>query len=255
MAQGALDRQIDRLRGMIDGARRSVALTGAGVSTESGIPDFRSPGGIWSRMQPIVYQEFIASEAARLEDWRRRFAMNADFARAEPNPGHVGLARLVASGRVATLITQNIDGLHGRAGTPPERLIEIHGNATHGHCLDCRRPMSLEDARSVIAATGASPRCACGGLVKAAVVSFGESLPAALLTRAVKAARAADLFLVVGSSLVVQPAASLPEAAKGNGARLVIVNREATPLDALADLVVRASIGGVFVALCPQLVN
>jgi NAD-dependent deacetylase len=256
MAQDAPDKsEIARLREFLDAARHVVVLTGAGISTESGIPDFRSPGGIWSRMAPITYQEFVASEAARLKDWRRRFVMNEAFAEATPNAGHRGLALMAAQGRIATIVTQNIDGLHQRAGTPAERLIEIHGNATHAHCLECRTSMTLAAARKMIEATGASPRCGCGGLVKAAVVSFGESLPADVLARATNATRSADVFLVVGSSLVVQPAASLPEAAKANSSRLVIINREATPLDPLADLTIRAPIGRVFVALCPQLVN
>ena len=256
MAQdGACNGEIAALRRLVEGAARIVALTGAGISTESGIPDFRSPGGLWSKMRPITYQEFCASEEARLEDWRRRFKMNADFAAARPNAGHRGLVRLAEEGRLLAVITQNIDGLHQRAGLRAELLIEIHGNSTHGHCLDCRAEMSLAEVREIIDATGAGPRCACGGLVKAAVVSFGERLPERDLLRAAKLAAEADLFLVVGSSLQVQPAASLPLAARRAGARLVLINRDATPLDQAADLIVRASIGAVFTALYPQLVN
>ena len=251
---GAFNGELAALRRLIDGAARVVALTGAGISTESGIPDFRSPGGLWSKMRPITYQEFCASEEARLEDWRRRFKMNADFAAARPNAGHRGLVRL-AEGRLLAVITQNIDGLHQRAGLPAELLIEIHGNSTHGHCLDCRAEMSLAKVREIIDATGAAPRCACGGLVKAAIVSFGERLPEKDLFRAARLAAEADLFLVVGSSLQVQPAAALPLAARRAGARLALINREATPLDPAADLIVRTPIGAVFAALYPQLVN
>lgn len=246
---------ITALRRLIESSSRIVALTGAGISTESGIPDFRSPGGIWTRMRPISYQDFVASEAARLEDWRRRFAMNANFAAAEPNAGHFGLARLAADGRLAAVITQNIDGLHQRAGLPPERLIEIHGNATHGSCLDCRAPMPLAVVRRLIDTTAASPRCGCGGWVKAAIVSFGERMPEEAMRRAAELARSAELFLVIGSSLQVQPAASLPTMAKQAGAALVILNRDATPLDGIADLLVRQPIGTAFVALNPQVVN
>jgi NAD-dependent deacetylase len=247
--------EIAGLRRLIESSERIVALAGAGISTESGIPDFRSPGGLWTRMKPITYQEFVASEKARLEDWRRRFAMNEAFARAEPNAGHRGLTLLGNEGKLGTLVTQNIDGLHQRGGFPAERLIEIHGNATHGRCLDCRRTMALADVREAIDRTGRSPRCACGGPVKAAVVSFGEAMPEDRMRRATEAARGADLFLAIGSSLQVQPAASLPLTAKRSGAAFVILNREETPLDGAADLIVRQPIGAVFVALYPQLVN
>jgi NAD-dependent deacetylase len=240
----------------IRASKRIVALTGAGISTESGIPDFRSPGGLWTRgIKPITYQDFRSSEEARLEDWRRRFKMNADFAAAEPNAGHIGLARLSNEGLLHTLITQNIDSLHRRAGSPPEDLIEIHGNSSEGRCLDCRMPMALETVRTLIDETGASPRCACGGHVKAAVISFGERVPDELMRRASAAAEAADLFLVIGSSLQVQPAATLPLIAKRSGAAVAIINRDATPFDQLADFVVHRPIGTFFSALYPQLVN
>jgi NAD-dependent deacetylase len=247
--------EVAELRRLIDAARRIVALTGAGISTESGIPDFRSPGGLWTRMRPITYQEFVASEAARLEDWRRRFVSNEAFAAAEPNAGHRGLVRLAEEGRLAAVLTQNIDGLHQRAGLRPEQLIEIHGNATRGRCIECGAAMSLADVRRIIDASGASPRCDCGGLVKAAVISFGERVPSAALEAASRFAEDADLFLVLGSSLQVQPAATLPLVAKRAGASLAIVNRDETPLDPHADVVLHRAIGSVFAALYPQLVN
>jgi NAD-dependent deacetylase len=245
--------EVAKLAGLIAAARRIAVLTGAGISTESGIPDFRSPGGIWSRMKPITYQEFVASEEARLEDWRRRFVMNAEFARAAPNAGHRAMTLLHEEGRLAGLITQNIDGLHQRAGFPPEDLIEIHGNATRGRCLDCRKEMTLEAVRAATDSSGRSPRCGCGGLVKAAVVSFGESMPQADMKRAAEIAADSDLFLVIGSSLLVQPAASLPVIAAGSGARLAIVNRDPTPLDSHANLLVRDMIGTCFTEIYPQL--
>jgi NAD-dependent deacetylase len=247
--------EIAALRRLIDASDGIVALTGAGISTESGIPDFRSPGGVWTRMKPITFQEFVASEGARLEDWRRRFVSNAKFADAQPNAGHHGLVRLAEEGRLSAVITQNIDGLHQRAGLAPKRLIEIHGNATRGRCIECGVPMSLAAVRRIIDDTGASPRCDCGGLVKAAIISFGERMPIEELEAASRLAQSADLFLVVGSSLQVQPAAMLPLTAKHAGARLAIVNREATPLDGHADVIVRRAIGAVFAALYPQLVN
>jgi NAD-dependent deacetylase len=232
---------------LIEDVRCVVVFTGAGISTESGIPDFRSPNGIWSKIKPIYYDEFVSSETARLEDWRRRFHFRDEFRAAEPNVAHLAIARLVAEGRVNAVITQNIDGLHQRAGVPQDRLIEIHGNATHATCLDCGRRHELDTMEEVIARTGHSPRCtACGGLVKAAVISFGQAMPTLEMMRAEHAIEEADLFLAVGSSLQVQPAASLPMAAKYQGARLVIVNRDPTPLDAIADHVMRGAIGDVF---------
>ena len=256
MAAGASGNgEIAALRAMLDEAERVVVLTGAGISTDSGIPDFRSPGGLWTRMKPITYQEFVASEAARLEDWRRRFKMNENFARAEPNAGHLGLVHLAQSGRLAGLITQNIDGLHQRSGLQSDLIVEIHGNATHGRCLDCRAPMELREVKRRIDETGASPHCACGGPVKAAIISFGESMPEEAMDRAIRLARSSDLFLAIGSSLQVQPAASLPLLAKKSGARLAIINRDRTTLDADSELLVRAPIGVVFRSLYPQLIK
>jgi NAD-dependent deacetylase len=246
MLPEALDKAASRLGAWIQEADRIVAFTGAGISTESGIPDFRSPGGIWSQMQPITYQEFIASEEARREDWRRRLAMNDQLAQAEPNLGHRALASLVRSGKGLGIVTQNIDGLHQRSGVPAARLVELHGNATRGRCLDCRTVMSLDQVRAAIAASGASPRCVCGGLVKAAVVSFGQAMPEREMARAAEWAGMCDLFLAIGSSLVVHPAATIPLLASHAGARLVIVNRETTPLDEAADLVVHSAIGPLF---------
>jgi NAD-dependent deacetylase len=233
-------------------ARRAVVLTGAGISTESGIPDFRSPGGIWTRMKPILFETFLRSEAARLEDWRRRFEMARLFAGAEPNAAHRGVARLAREGGIALVVTQNIDGLHARAGTPPDRLVEIHGTAAHAACLDCGRRHELDWAQERIATTGAAPRCDCGGLVKAAVVSFGQPMPEPLVSRAVAAAASADLFVSLGTSLVVYPVAALPRIAWQAGARLVIASRDATELDADADLVIRTSLAATFATLEPQ---
>lgn len=232
---------------LIRDAHTVCVFTGAGISTESGIPDFRSPNGIWSKVDPIYFDEFVASETARLEDWRRRFRFRDEFRAADPNVAHRVIAEMILSGKANAVITQNIDGLHERAGVPTDRLIEIHGNATFATCLDCGLRHELDDMEAEIAATGRSPRCrACGGLVKAAIVSFGQAMPGREMTRAEHALSECDLFLAVGSSLQVQPAASLPVAAKYGGARLVIVNRDPTPLDDLADHVLRGPIGAMF---------
>lgn len=227
-------------------SRRAVVFSGAGISTESGIPDYRSPGGIWTRMKPILFDEFLASEAARLEDWRRRFRMSREFKAAEPNAGHRAVARLVGAGRVAAVVTQNIDGLHQRAGAAAERVIEVHGNAHGAACLACGTATTLAAVEAEIAASGRAPACAaCGGIVKSTIISFGQPMPAAAMARASEAAADCDLFLAVGSSLVVHPAAGLPLLARSRGARLVILNREPTALDGEADLVLRGPIGAV----------
>ena len=238
------------LADLIGAAHRVVIFTGAGISTESGIPDFRGPNGLWTRIKPIYFDDFVSSEDARLEDWRRRFTFNRQVAAAEPNRAHKAIARLVAGGKVTAVITQNIDGLHQRAGVPSEHIIEIHGNATHATCLDCDHPHGLDEMEAEIARTGRAPVCrTCGGLVKAAVISFGQAMPVREMMRAEHAVQRSDLFLAVGSSLQVQPAASLPMAAKYAGANLVIVNRDPTPLDGIADHVLRGSIGEVFSAV------
>src|SRR5436190_3842569 len=236
--------EIDRLREMIDGARRMVAFTGAGVSTESGIPDFRSPGGIWTKYQPIYFDDFMSSEEMRREAWRRKFATDETMLKAEPNAGHRALAKLVEQGRMAAVITQNIDGLHQASGIPPEKVIELHGNTTYATCLDCGQRYEIADLRAIFEKTGAVPPCSeCLGHVKTATVSFGQSMPVLAMQRAEQETRAADLFIVLGSSLVVYPAAGFPQLAKHNGAKLVIVNREPTPLDQMADLVLHEAIG------------
>ncbi len=235
---------IAELRRMIEDAHRIVVFTGAGISTESGIPDFRSPGGIWTKLRPIDFSEFLASEEARRESWRRRFATDPTMRAAEPNRGHRAVATLVSRGKASAVITQNIDGLHQASGVPANRVIELHGNTTYAHCLDCALRYELEDIRVAFERTGDAPVCdACGGFVKTATISFGQSMPAAAMIRAEEETLAADLFIAIGSSLVVYPAAGFPEIAARNGAQLVILNREPTGLDPLADLVLHREIG------------
>jgi NAD-dependent deacetylase len=235
---------INQLREMLAAARHAVVFTGAGISTESGIPDFRSPGGIWTRMAPIDFQDFIASEEARRETWRRRFAMEDTFRGAEPNRGHRAIATLVRRGTVSSVITQNIDGLHQASGVPDRQVIELHGNTTYATCLDCGERHELASIRTAFETDATPPRCVkCEGLVKTATISFGQSMPVLAMRRAEAETLAADLFIVLGSSLVVYPAAGFPELAKHNGARLVIVNREETGLDRYADLVLHEPIG------------
>jgi NAD-dependent protein deacetylase/lipoamidase len=232
------------LKRMLAGAKRVVVFTGAGISTESGIPDFRSPGGVWTQMAPIYFDEFMASQEARNETWRRRFAMEDIFRAAEPNRGHRAVDALVRRGKVSTVITQNIDGLHEASGIPRDKIIELHGNTTYATCLDCGERYEIAELRTAFEREGAVPPCdKCLGHVKTATVSFGQSMPVLAMKRAEQETLAADLFIVLGSSLVVYPAAGFPQIAKENGAELVIVNREETGLDRIADLVLHTAIG------------
>jgi NAD-dependent deacetylase len=239
-----IDQEIAELARVIEQARRAVVFTGAGISTESGIPDFRSPGGIWTRMAPIDFADFLTSDEARRETWRRRFAMEDTFRDARPNRGHCAVAELVRRGKAAAVITQNIDGLHQASGIADNRVIELHGNTTYAHCLDCKSRYELDVLRIGFERDETAPICdECGGFVKTATISFGQAMPAEAMRRAEIETLAADLFIVAGSSLVVYPAAAFPELAKHNGASLVIINREPTGLDPIADLVLNRSIG------------
>jgi NAD-dependent deacetylase len=235
-------------------SQRAVVFTGAGISTESGIPDFRSPGGMWTKMEPIYFDEYLASEEARREAWRRRFEDGSFFSSAKPNAGHRAIAALVKASKVATIITQNIDNLHQDSGVPTDQVIEVHGNATYAKCLDCGSRIELEVIRAQYLKLGtAGPCAACGGLVKSATISFGQPMPEAEMGRAHEAALACDLMLAIGSSLVVYPAAGIPILARRNGARLVILNREPTELDPYANLVLNAEIGATLEALLAEL--
>ena len=247
---------LGELAAWIRGANSVVVLTGAGVSTESGIPDFRGPDGIWTRdpraerLSNIGY--YLADASIRREAWRRRAEHPAWSAR--PNAAHLAIADLERAGRLDLLVTQNIDGLHLLAGTSPERLVEIHGSIRESACLSCgdRRPMA-EILGRVRGGEEDPPCVACGGILKSATVSFGQNLDPADLARAQAAAVGADLFLAVGTSLTVYPVAGLPELTLGSGGRVAIVNAEPTALDDRADLVLRGSAGDVLSGLAARL--
>jgi NAD-dependent deacetylase len=245
------DSAIARLGGMVDEASAIVPFTGAGISTECGIPDFRSPGGIWTKNRPIPFDEFLASQEARNESWRRRFAMQDQFGDARPGRGHRALASLYRAGKVPAVVTQNIDNLHQASGIAPEHVVELHGNTTYALCLDCSERYELPWVRGRMdAANGCAPDCpGCGGFIKTATISFGQAMPDAAMRRAQDLAQSCDLFLAIGSSLVVWPAAGFPLMAKRNGARLIIINREPTEFDDIADLVVHQDIGTVLAPL------
>ncbi len=233
-------------------ARRLVVFTGAGISTESGIPDFRSPGGVWSKMKPIYFQEFVSDGAKRHEAWERAFSGRAGWVGRTPNTGHEAVARLVSQGKITAVITQNVDNLHQDSGIPAEKIIELHGNASYATCLECGDRHELAELKEGFLKAGEIPHCrSCGGLVKTATISFGQAMPIEPMARAQAAALECDSFLVLGSSLVVHPAAGFPLLAKQNGARLAIVNREPTDLDTFADLVLNDEIGLAMTAAAP----
>jgi NAD-dependent deacetylase len=213
-------------------ARRLVVLTGAGMSTECGIPDFRSPGSPWLDNPPMNFDAFMASEAARREAWRRKFVLDDHHRNAMPGPGHRALARLCQGGIVETVITQNIDNMHQNAGIAPEQVIELHGNGTYARCLDCGRRHELSTCRRMLEEENRVPSCeSCGGILKSATISFGQAMPQEKMRAAIEAAGSSDLFLAIGSSLVVYPAAGLPLLARDNGAVFLILNRGETGLD------------------------
>ena len=236
--------EIQQLTQLIDKATRVVVFTGAGISTESGIPDFRSPKGIWSQTTPIYFDEYMSSADARIEAWQRKFEIDRDMIGAEPNRGHRAVAKLVRTGKVSAVITQNIDGLHQESGVPDDKMVELHGNGTYATCLSCEMRYELEPIRAAFEADKTLPVCDdCGGVVKTATISFGQAMPEGPMDRAREETLACDLFLAVGSSLVVYPAAGFPAMAKQNDAMLVIVNRDPTDLDRIADLVLNSEIG------------
>jgi NAD-dependent deacetylase len=238
---------IDALQELVEAARVIAPFTGAGISTECGIPDFRSPGGLWTKNKPIPFDEFIASQDMRDEAWRRRFAMDAQFSAARPGRGHLALASLYRAGKAPAVITQNIDNLHQSSGIAAEHVIELHGNNSYALCLDCGKRYELDWVRRQFTqCSERAPDCTgCGGHIKTATISFGQAMPEREMRRAEQLTLDCDLFLAVGSSLVVWPAAGFPLLAKRNGARLVIINREVTEFDEIADLVVREDIGTV----------
>ena len=235
---------IERLGDLIAAASAIVPFTGAGISTESGIPDFRSPGGLWTRNRPIPFDEFVASQDARDEAWRRRFAMKETFAAATPTRGHCALAALYRAGKIPGLITQNIDNLHQASGIKTDDVVELHGNTTYARCIGCATRYELPWVKARFDESGEAPNCtACDEPVKAATISFGQAMPEEEMRRAAELAEQCDLFLAIGSSLVVWPAAGFPLLAKRSGAKLVIINNEPTEQDMHADLVIHHDIG------------
>lgn len=246
----AAPEDLERIRAWVAATGNVVGFSGAGISTESGIPDFRSPNGVWATNRIIEFDEFVSSYEGRVEYWRQKCLAWPEMRAAQPNAGHLAFVDLHQRGKLAALITQNIDGLHQRAGLPGEIVHEIHGTTLEAACLDCGDRISSDEACERVASGELAPQCRlCGGLLKPATISFGQPMPADVVQAAQQAAQECEVFIAVGSSLVVYPAAALPVVAKRAGARLIIVNRDPTPLDQAADAVLRGEIGQVLPAL------
>lgn len=233
-------------------AQSITGFTGAGISTESGIPDFRSPNGVWANNRTVYFQEFLKNTTDRIEYWRQKAEIWASIRDAHPNLGHRAFVSLAGQEKLIALITQNIDGLHQRSGLDPKLVLELHGTTIEANCLDCNNKITMDEAVNRIRQGEPDPKCyICQGLLKPSTVSFGQSLPMEILEKARQAAQSCEVFLAVGSSLVVEPAASLPVLAKESGAKLVIINRTETPIDKFADSVIR----GEITKILPQLVS
>jgi NAD-dependent deacetylase len=241
-----MEKKLTQVAQWIVNAKRTVVFTGAGLSTESGIPDFRSPGGVWDKYNPedFYFQNFLANEASREKYWQMATEMWEPIKKAQPNPAHLAIAEFEKLGKLDCVITQNIDGLHFKAGNSEEKVIQLHGTAIFVSCLSCRKRYDRNEIQERIKKGQKAPRCDdCGGLLKPATISFGQSMPEKETQEAYHRSSLCDLFIVIGSSLVVQPAASMPLVAKRNGARLVIINRDPTPFDDIADLVIHDQAG------------
>jgi NAD-dependent deacetylase len=241
-----VEEQLKQIAQWITTSTRVVVFSGAGLSTESGIPDFRSPGGVWDRYNPedFYFQNFLASENSREKYWQMATEMYEPIRKAQPNPAHLAISELEKLGNLDCVITQNIDGLHFKAGNSEEKVIQLHGTAIFVSCLSCKKRYDRDEIQERIKKGLKAPLCDdCGGLLKPATISFGQSMPERETQEDYHRSSTCDLFIVIGSSLVVQPAASMPLVAKRNGARLVIINRDPTPYDDMADIVIHSQAG------------
>jgi NAD-dependent deacetylase len=226
-------------------ARSVIVFTGAGISTESGIPDYRSQGGIWDKFTPVYFDEFMSGEQARIRYWEQRMDMEKGLKHARPNTGHLSIARLYETGHLAAVITQNIDGLHQASGIPEDKIIELHGNTRRVRCMSCRTLISWDAAEQMIRAGNKAPECDCGGYLKPDTISFGQAMPEKETRKAVALSSNCDVFLVVGSTLLVQPAALMPGYARDAGAFLAIINLSSTPYDHQCQVLIRETAGPV----------
>ncbi len=239
----------DRLQeavSLVRESRRMIAFTGAGISTESGLSDFRSPGGVWDRYRVVTYQEFVRSHEARVEFWTMKRDFFAELREAKPNKAHLALAALERKGKLKGVITQNIDGLHQMAGNSPEQVIELHGTNRKAHCLACGKVWPIEEIQTRLESGDLDPQCdACSGLIKPSTISFGQAMPEEAMARAYDLASHCDLLLMIGSSLQVAPASSIPPLAHQAGAKLIFINRTETPWDEIASVLFREGVGEV----------
>jgi NAD-dependent deacetylase len=240
-----MDDKIKLIAEKIKKGGKSVVFTGAGISTESGIPDYRSQGGIWDKFRPVYFDEFMSSRDAREEYWRRWKELYKGITRAKPNAGHSSIARLYRMGLLSAVITQNVDGLHQQSGLADEKIIELHGNTTRIRCMACRKITSTEETQKRLDSGDPAPECECGGYLKPDTISFGQAMPVTEVEKATSLSQTCDFFLVVGSTLLVQPAAHMPIYAKQNRAFLAIVNLSETPCDDMCDVLIRAKAGDV----------
>lgn len=249
---GSFDERIAHAIKLIKESNNITAFTGAGISTESGISDFRSPGGVWDRYRIVTYQEFVSSQEARVGYWRMKNELFYEMKDAKPNKAHTVLAELETMGKLKCLITQNIDGLHQDAGS--SNVIELHGTNRKAVCLSCGKLWPIEDIHLRLEAEGFEPRCdECKGFIKPATVSFGQAMPEYEMMKAYMCATKCDLFLMIGSSLQVEPAASIPREAHRGRAKLIYINRTATPSDHLAEVIFRENAGEVLSAMLERL--
>ena len=237
--------KINRIAEKIAAKGKNIIFTGAGISTESGIADYRSKGGIWDKFKPVYFDDFMTSRDARIEYWREKSELYRHLARARPNRGHRAIFELYESGLVQAVITQNIDGLHQASGLPDDRVIELHGNTLRVCCMQCNKISPIHEIQKRIDAGDLAPECECGGYLKPDTISFGQAMPHDLVQKAVKFSQECDLFLVVGSTLIVQPAAMMPLYASRAGAFLSIINLSMTPVDQMCDVLIRGRAGSI----------
>jgi NAD-dependent deacetylase len=250
-----MNEKISLIANKIKESGKNIVFTGAGISTESGIPDYRSQGGIWDKFRPVYFDEFMSSRDAREEYWRRWKELYTGITRAEPNAGHVAIAKLDRMGLLNAVITQNIDGLHQASGLADEKIIELHGNTRRIRCMTCRKITPTEEIQTRLDSGDAAPQCRCGGYLKPDTISFGQAMPVNEVERAAVLSRTSDFFLVVGSTLLVQPAAHMPIYASQNGAFLAIVNLSETPCDNMCDVLIRGKAGEVLEQIVKEVEN
>ena len=250
-----MDKEIKLIADKIKQSGKNVVFTGAGISTESGIPDYRSQGGIWDKFRPVYFDEFMSAREAREEYWRKWQALYKDITRAEPNAGHTAIARLDQMGLLEALITQNVDGLHQEAGLADKKIIELHGNTRRIRCMTCHKITATEEIQEHLDSGDAAPECKCGGYLKPDTISFGQAMPVDEVEKATALSQTCDFFLVVGSTLLVQPAAHMPIHAKQNRAFLAIVNLSETPCDDICDVLIRAKAGDVLPRIAEEVEN